>query len=368
MVDDRMLVEAVARLASLATADFDADEMLRQLCRVASQVVPVDGVGVMGVPDDQGHRPRARFVDAVGPVNAAEELQESLQEGPCRDAIDSGEIVVIDDLAGMQRVWSGFAPAAVRQALGAVIAIPLRSRGRVWGTLDLYRHEHGPWTVDEIRAGRMLADVAVSYLVMAFDRDQARSDRLEVEHRSLHDPLTGLPNRRLLFDRIEHALAAARRTGGPIAVAFIDVDRFKIINDTYGHATGDGVLSETAHRLAATVRACDTLARIAGDEFVLLIEQLPRNPEEARPIVDAIAKRLHAALDPPLTGLSATPVTISAGITITPAAGGTSADDLLHVADAAMYEAKARGGSTTVIHDTIDRATTPSPPLDGPDG
>ncbi len=220
----------------------------------------------------------------------------------------------------------------------------------VWGTLDLYRREPGSWSGEELAAAAMLADLAVSYLVMASDRDTARAAERALVHRSTHDLLTGLPNRGLLFDRLEHALAGAHRRGEEVLVFFIDLDRFKRINDTWGHAAGDAVLTEVAARLAGTLREGDTLARLAGDEFVLLCENIPREPAAVVDVTaQTVAGRLQQVLAPPIAH-EGTELAVSASIGLAVASGRQSAEELLHEADAAMYAAKSSGRGRVVAH------------------
>lgn len=157
------------------------------------------------------------------------------------------------------------------------------------------------------------------------------------EHEALHDPLTGLPNRRLMTDRLYKAYEHACRHHHPIAVLFIDLDGFKPINDTFGHAAGDEVLKAVAARLTATVRAADTVARIGGDEFVVILHETgPRASVEdvARRILDIVAEPVEFA-DTEVRVLA------SVGIahTVDPAAEA-AAEELLDAADLAMYEAK----------------------------
>ncbi|WP_432483668.1 putative bifunctional diguanylate cyclase/phosphodiesterase [Kineococcus esterisolvens] len=333
----RALLDAVAELAAAATGQFTPDDLLRRLAHVAAQQLAVDGIGVMIVEDGA-----ARFVHADhDAVDAVERLQQLMQEGPCRDAADSRADVVVEDLGDpAQTAWPEFVGRALELGLGSVVAVPLLSRGRTWGVLDLYRHRAGPWTAEDLGAAHLLAHVAVSYLVMAADRDEARRAQQELAHRSTHDPLTGLPNRTLLFDRLEHALRTARRHHRVVAVFFIDLDRFKAVNDTFGHAAGDTVLATAATRMAAALRAEDTLARLSGDEFVVLCEDLPRGePAELAQHVDAVTSRLRRALAQPLRiGGVELIVRASAGVALSDE--HRSADDLLADADEAMYRAK----------------------------
>ena len=367
-VDHARLAQALARLARAATGDFAVDDMLRELCTATAEVLRVDGAGVMGVLDEDGQRRRARFVHADQATLAMEQLQDALREGPCRQAIETGEVVAITDLREHRGRWDAFVAAALAAQLQAVLAVPLRSRGRSWGSLDLYRRTGAPWDEASVAAARLLADVAVSYLVMAHDRDVAAAANRELQHRSLHDQLTGLPNRGLLFDRIEHALGTARRRRGLVALMFIDLDRFKDVNDTFGHGAGDEVLIELSARMGATLRAGDTLARLAGDEFVLLCEELPEDAEGLHRTLALITSRLRAVLAQPVR-VEGVDVLVSASIgvavtTTTPSAttpsgtGATalsaqalSAETLLHEADTAMYAAKAAGRSRVVTHD-----------------
>lgn len=168
------------------------------------------------------------------------------------------------------------------------------------------------------------------------------AERLQAEerarHLAMHDALTGLPNRRLLQDRLAQALAQARREGWQVAVMFVDLDRFKNINDTLGHGVGDEVLRETARRLTGALRASDTVSRVGGDEFVIVLSHALVEVDIA-----LIAAKLMAELSVPCrVGDRELRVTPSIGISVFP----DDSDDavkLLSYADAAMYHAKASG-------------------------
>ena len=350
--DPEPLLHAVARLARAATGDFAVDTMLRELCETAGACLRVDSVGVMGVRDEDGTRRRGRFVHSDTPVLEVEQLQENLQQGPCREAMDSGDRVVIADLRTQPGRFDDFTTTALASRMAAVVALPLRSRGASWGSLDLYRREAGEWDETTLAAAALLADVAVSYLVMAHDRDEARASRRELEHRSVHDQLTGLPGRALLYDRIEHALLTARRRSSTIAVVFIDLDRFKNVNDTFGHSAGDHVLVEITRRMSTTLRAGDTLGRLAGDEFVLLCEDLPADAAQLHLTLTLITSRLRAVLAQAIR-VDGLDVVVSASIGVTTAREAPDAQTLLHDADTAMYAAKDAGRSRVVIRDHV---------------
>jgi diguanylate cyclase (GGDEF)-like protein len=164
----------------------------------------------------------------------------------------------------------------------------------------------------------------------------------EREHQALHDPLTGLPNRLLLADRIEHALARDTRSGGRLVLVFLDLDMFKVVNDGLGHTAGDALLVEVAHRLGSVVRAGDTLARFGGDEFAILFEDVPADE------VGDLATRVTSCLGDPFH-FQGREVTVTASIGVARATAGATALSMLRDADAAMHRAKA-AGRDRVVH------------------
>ncbi|MDI3514067.1 MAG: hypothetical protein PWP40_1296 [Rhodocyclaceae bacterium] len=171
-------------------------------------------------------------------------------------------------------------------------------------------------------------------------RDISERKRAEeiISFQAYHDQLTHLPNRVLFKDRLELAIAQAQRRNGALAVMFIDVDRFKLVNDTFGHAEGDALLRAIAARLSATLRRGDTLARLGGDEFTVLLPDIAR-PEDA----EVIARKVLEAISPPI-GLSKGQfrATVSVGIALFPR-DGSSAEELTRHADVAMYQVKRSG-------------------------
>ena len=157
-------------------------------------------------------------------------------------------------------------------------------------------------------------------------------------HLALHDPLTGLPNRVLFFDRLDHALRRVQRAPAPLGVLFLDFDGFKAVNDRFGHAEGDEVLRRAAERVASALRGNDTVARFGGDELVILSEHIA-GPAAAQ----AIAERVLEALRAPIA-VRDEQVELSASIGICVAMEpGATRDGMLRSADAAMYRAKAGG-------------------------
>jgi diguanylate cyclase (GGDEF)-like protein/PAS domain S-box-containing protein len=192
----------------------------------------------------------------------------------------------------------------------------------------------------EISLGPAAADT------VAVIRDVAERRRMEeaLEHRALHDPLTELANRALFFDRLRQAIHAAERDGSQVALMMLDLDGFKSINDSYGHAVGDDVLKKLGARLLKDLRATDTAARIGGDEFALILPRIAR-----RSTVERMARRrLTVAQAPLVAARRRISLRVSAGIALYPN-DGRDADTLLRHADAAMYSAK-REGRSLVFH------------------
>ena len=174
----------------------------------------------------------------------------------------------------------------------------------------------------------------------------ARKDvEAQLAHGALHDPLTGLPNRALFHDRLAHALERGARRAGPAAVLLIDLDRFKVINDSLGHPAGDRVLITVAQRLEACLRPGDTVARLGGDEFAMLLEGL-HAPAEAIQVAERLQEGLRAPID-----IGGREVYTSASIGIAMTKAGTTPADVLRDADTAMYRAKAQGKARSALFD-----------------
>jgi diguanylate cyclase (GGDEF)-like protein len=181
----------------------------------------------------------------------------------------------------------------------------------------------------------------ISGVILAVYLVNLLRDRADTELQATHDSLTGLPNRNLVIDRLDRAIAHARRSGTSCAVLFVDLDRFKDINDTFGHAAGDELLQAVAARLLRCVRDEDTVARLSGDEFVLLLPHLDE-PEGAV----VVARRVLDALGAPMT-IVGQPMLVAGSIGLaTFPADGTTPEELLEGADAAMYRAKESSGNS----------------------
>jgi diguanylate cyclase (GGDEF)-like protein len=256
----------------------------------------------------------------------------------------TGEAVYCEDSETDPRVDK---VACRAQELRSMIIVPLRHRGELVGVLNVNSPEVRTFDSNDVRTVQLIAGAISAAYGHAVDiaTKQRLLDQLEttvsalrdseakLSHQALHDPLTGLPNRTLFLDRLRAALA---ERGEPrVAVLFVDLDGFKVVNDSLGHDAGDALLVQTAQRVSGVLRQSDTAARLGGDEFVIICR-------DDSPVSAAvrIAERLIRALEVPFT-FAERDASMTASIGI--AAHGGSAEDLLRDADAAMYSAKAGG-------------------------
>jgi diguanylate cyclase (GGDEF)-like protein/PAS domain S-box-containing protein len=199
--------------------------------------------------------------------------------------------------------------------------------------------DEGGWHFTETIIANLLSDPHVNSLVFT-SRDVGERVRFqnELEHQAFHDALTGLANRVLFKDRVEHALARAVRSGSNVAVLFMDIDDFKLVNDSYGHVLGDNLLVQVAERLRAILRSSDTAARLGGDEFAILLENTADQEEACR-----VAQRALALFDENFRlDMADLAASVSVGVAVSDGSH-ISAEELLRDADVAMYAAKAHG-------------------------
>ena len=193
-------------------------------------------------------------------------------------------------------------------------------------------------------------DQIIGALGVAVDVTERRHAEERLSHMALHDDLTGLPNRSLFLDRLEHALARGRRESTGSGVLFIDLDRFKRINDSLGHRAGDKILLETAARIAGALRTDDTVARLGGDEFTVLCEGLTGEDEALR-IADKVSEELGHLYE-----VDEGELYITASIGVALSDDSSTPEQLLRDADVAMYRAKGRGRARTELFDDVSRS------------
>jgi diguanylate cyclase (GGDEF)-like protein len=237
---------------------------------------------------------------------------------------------------------------AVTQMQAAAPAIPIVVlSGLNDEALALNAVQHG--AQDYLIKGRVDEVLIARSIRYAIERKRAE---VALAHQALHDPLTELPNRALFLDRLEQALARAQRSSVNVAVLFLDLDRFKVVNDSLGHEAGDRLLVDVANRLRGVVRPGDTVARFGGDEFTILCDV--RGERDAV----LIAERVAAAVEAPFTlDDNEAFLTTSLGIALTTGRVDARAEALIRDADAAMYRAKERGKSRYELFDSNMRAS-----------
>lgn len=242
----------------------------------------------------------------------------------------------------------------------------LEHKGRRAGALEVYL-PYAP-VEESIRVARRRLNVALAvglallwaalFSIVSEASTALRRRADENRRQALHDPLTGLPNRALLYDRMERAFARAERHGEPFSIVLFDLDGFKNVNDSLGHQAGDDLLRHVGDRLRAVVRTTDTAARLGGDEFAIVLADTP-------------VERCHAFVEPLLTALrrplsaAGTEVRISASVGIAEWTTGSTPDELVRNADLGMYEAKATGDDAVIFEPAMHTALVERLALEG---
>jgi diguanylate cyclase (GGDEF)-like protein/PAS domain S-box-containing protein len=220
----------------------------------------------------------------------------------------------------------------------AAAAIPLARNGRAIGVLLLYSNEKRAFDEDIVKLLERMVE-NITFALHNFEREAERKQAEErIQYLATHDALTGLPNRMMFSQLIELEIESARRYARPFAVAFIDLDRFKYVNDTLGHEAGDTLLTEMAARFKAALRNSDVVARLGGDEFVILMREV----SDVAQVTSIARKILSAAMTPVLVSGQECRVSASIGIALYPA-DAADEQSLMKNADIAMYRAKEQG-------------------------
>ncbi len=282
-------------------------------------------------------------------------ITSSLGEGVC--AFDaSGALTFLNPAAEELLGWSAAELLGRdRHAVASEFAFlvdpalrAMRSHVTIRSERALFNKRSGGQFPVEITCSPIRSTGEVEGAVVAF-RDISERVRFEEQlaYHAFHDDLTGLPNRRVFLDRLQHALARSARTGAIHAVLFADIDRFKLANDSLGHRAGDQLLVVIAERLQEMARDGDTLARFGGDEFTLLVEDI-----ESIEAAEEVANRMLDIVRAPVN-LDGRTVISSISVGIALAEAGASPDDVLHNADVAMYQAKRRGADSYEIFDAV---------------
>jgi diguanylate cyclase (GGDEF)-like protein/PAS domain S-box-containing protein len=315
------VLNAMARDSSLA-------EQMKLLCEEVERVAPEVIASILRV-DEQG-----RLHTLAGPSlpDAYNQALEGEQIGPnvgsCGAAAFTGAAVATTDIETDPN-WADYQQLALANGLRACWSTPVKSSdGKVIGTFAFYfKQARSPSPFHQL-----LVDAGLHLCALAIEREASRA---RIHQLAFYDSLTGLPNRSLLQVQAAQAIAAAERACSTVAVLFIDLDRFKQVNDSLGHQAGDELLRTVATRLQSQARRSDIVGRLSGDEFVVVLTQYDTNH------LAEVVKRIQERLAQPCH-INGTPLTPSAsiGVAMFPA-NGNDIETLLHRADIAMYQAKA---------------------------
>ena len=334
---------AVARLGRHALQDGDPVRLAKQAAPLMAEIEGVEAACVWEAGRD-GRRLHLR-AGLEGRGSAVERRASAARDSHAGAALESGLHVIVDDWSSEQRF--SMPPALRVLGLRSSLAVPIAGRDRPFGVLDVHSTEPGRFTPQDVyfvqASANVLADALERHSV-----DEA------LRHRVLHDALTGLPNRLSFVDSLRDALRRAAAAGSSVGVFFLDLDHFKLINDSIGHHAGDELLQAVAPRLRAHLRPGDLVARFGGDEFGILVDRLT-DEDEALVIADRLA---GAFSEPYSVGAADHFVTASIGIAIIRPAGREPVDAelLIRDADAAMYRAKERGRGRCEVFDAEMRA------------
>lgn len=266
-------------------------------------------------------------------VRALDGVWPGLASGSCGAAAYLGRPVYTHDITA-DPAWPALRAQAAQSGLRGCWSTPVRGGAKLLGTLAVYQKEPGlplPWQLKLLQSAAGLAGLAAEHRQMTD----------ELAYQARHDALTELPNRTLFQERLREAVAAAQRDGLQLSLLYVDLDHFKLINDTSGHAHGDQLLRQTAWRLASCIRDRDTLARISGDEFVILLP----DGQAGGPVAESVLRILREPFE---IGGEEAFVTASVGIAVFPT-DAADAESLLRAADSAMYSAK-RAGKDRAAH------------------
>ena len=277
------------------------------------------------------------------------------------DYLVNGQVVTRD--RSEEWDWTGEAPLAGRITLSSVTKLYVHWRTVCEEVLrkEAQRRGEGQEVLDKcLQVLQVGFETSLVRMARRFEltrrslEEQLAEHQARLEHQALHDPLTGLANRLLLLDRIEHAVESAARRPTGAAVLFMDLDYFKAINDASGHVVGDQLLLGVARRLHGAVRPNDTIARLGGDEFVVLCEDLVDPVEEGV----AVAQRIAERFEDPFT-VGDREIMVAASIGVAPAGANDTAERLLARSDHAMYRAKQLGRGRVEVYDpAIDHQET----------
>jgi diguanylate cyclase (GGDEF)-like protein len=327
------------------TSLLEPDRVLTRIVEATSYITGADEISLFLLDEDAQHvqvKAIQRSED-----ESAHQVQIEADDAVVRQVMDTGEVVMIQSPRSRKT-----------DPLETTLAVPLRVGERTTGVLRATaRAAAKPFSEDDRYLLSMLADygaIAIEnarlYEAAQYELEERKRAEAIVRQMAYHDDLTGLPNRALFNDRLGVALARARRSKQKLAVMLLDLDHFKDVNDTLGHAVGDQLLQAVGQRLSGLLRESDTVCRMGGDEFLLLLPDMQKSEYAGK-----AAERILEVIRKPFTlGEHRLPVTTSLGIAVYPD-DGEDGDALVKNADLAMYVAKDKGRDRFQSYDSLDQ-------------
>ena len=330
----------VARFGQHALEGADIEELAGEACRILTDVLDVDYGGVLKL------LPETNELLLVAAVGMPEELVGKARvpadhRYQCGYALATDTATVVNDWEEEARFQQSELQAEQDTRSASIVLI--KGNEEPYGVLAAAAAEHYGFSQEDVNFMQAIANV----LANAIER---RRTEERTQHEALHDALTGLPNRSLFLDRLQHALSVAARRRIAIAVLFLDLDQFKLVNDSLGHAAGDELLAAVAPRIEQALRPGDTVARFGGDEFAVLAEDVDDERGAIR-----IAERIAEALARPLI-VREREHFVSASIGISIGTGTEEPEALIRDADSALYRAKEHGRGGYEIFDEVMRS------------
>ena len=329
---------AVARLGEHALEGASTSDLMQEAVQAAGDLLGVELAAALELLPDRDafqvracHPPVDRFSGMAVPGGRGSQAGYTLM---------AGVPVTVRDTEQEDRFE--LSPFLAKMGARSGLTVAIQGRQAPFGVLGIQSTSLREFSAGDVDFAQAIANV----LGDAFERQMADDDS---RHRALHDPLTGLPNRILFMDRLEHAIERLRRRRSPTAIMVLDLDRFQLVNDSLGHQVGDELLAAASPRLKQAVRSSDTVAHFGGDEFGILLEEI----EGEREAIE-MAQRIASVFTRPFVlGGNEHFVTVSIGIAL--AVGGMLAEDVIRNADAAMYRAKERGRARYELFDEAMR-------------